>query len=131
MLIWQAVALLNTASKTVESLRSKMNELASTLPEYPVVMDMNGVGATLGPQLIAPVLHTGKPLLLLQVLIPVKMILESTYRTVCEPLKRGLPTCVKLFFRSWTVLSNDLQWMILFMPLWIKNDPKANLIMFI
>lgn len=25
-----------------------MNELASTLPEYPVVMDMNGVGATLG-----------------------------------------------------------------------------------
>ena len=136
MLIWQAVALLNTASKTVESLRSKMNELASTLPEYPVVMDMNGVGATLGPQLIAEIgdvsrLHTGKPLLLLQVLIPVKMILESTYRTVCEPLKRGLPTCVKLFFRSWTVLSNDLQWMILFMPLWIKNDPKANLIMFI
>ena len=55
MLIWQAVALLNTASKTVESLRSKMNELASTLPEYPVVMDMNGVGATLGPQLIAEI----------------------------------------------------------------------------
>lgn len=55
MLIWQAVALLNTASKTVESLRSKMNELASSLPEYPVVMDMNGVGATLGPQLIAEI----------------------------------------------------------------------------
>ena len=32
-----------------------MNELASTLPEYPVVMDMNGVGATLGPQLIAEI----------------------------------------------------------------------------
>ena len=55
MLIWQAVALLNTASETVESLRSKMNELASALPEYPVVMNMNGVGATLGPQLIAEI----------------------------------------------------------------------------
>ena len=55
MLIWQAVELLNTASETVESLRSKMNELASTLPEYPIVMDMNGVGATLGPQLIAEI----------------------------------------------------------------------------
>lgn len=55
MLIRQAVALLNTASETVESLRLKMNELASTLPEYPVVMDMNGVGSTLGPQLIAEI----------------------------------------------------------------------------
>lgn len=55
MLIRQAVALLNTASETVESLRLKMNELASTLPEYPIVMDMNGVGSTLGPQLIAEI----------------------------------------------------------------------------
>ena len=55
MLIRQAVALLNTASETVESLRLKMNELASTLPEYPVVMDMNGVGSTLGPQLMAEI----------------------------------------------------------------------------
>ena len=55
MLIRQAVALLNTASKTEESLRLKMNELASTLPEYPIVMDMNGVGSTLGPQLIAEI----------------------------------------------------------------------------
>ena len=55
MLIRQAAALLITASETVESLRLKMNELASTLPEYPVVMDMNGVGTTLGPQLIAEI----------------------------------------------------------------------------
>ena len=32
-----------------------MNELASTLPEYPIVMDMDGVGPTLGPQLIAEI----------------------------------------------------------------------------
>ena len=55
MLIQQAVSMLNTASATVESLRLKMNETAATLPEYPVVMAMNGVGPTLGPQLIAEI----------------------------------------------------------------------------
>ena len=55
LLIQQAVILLNTISATVESLRLKMNEIASTLPEYPVVMEMNGIGPTLGPQLIAEI----------------------------------------------------------------------------
>ena len=49
------MALLNTASETVESLRLKMDQTASTLPEYPVVMEMNGVGPTLGPQLMAEI----------------------------------------------------------------------------
>ena len=55
MLIRQAVAMLNTASETVETLRLKMDEAASSLPEYPVVMAMNGVGPTLGPQLMAEI----------------------------------------------------------------------------
>jgi len=55
LLIRQAVAMLNTASETVESLRLKMNETASTLPEYPVVLAMNGVGPSLGPQLMAEI----------------------------------------------------------------------------
>lgn len=55
MLIRQAVAMLNTASATVESLRQKMDAAAATLPEYPVVMAMNGVGSTLGPQLMAEI----------------------------------------------------------------------------
>ena len=55
MLIRQAVAMLNTASATVESLRSKMNETAAQLPEYPVVMEMEGVGPSLGPQLMAEI----------------------------------------------------------------------------
>ena len=54
-LIHQAVEMLNTASKTVESIRISMDQLASTLPEYPVVMAMTGVGPTLGPQLIAEI----------------------------------------------------------------------------
>lgn len=55
LLIRQAVAMLNTASATVESLRLKMDETASTLPEYPVVMAMNGAGPTPGPQLMAEI----------------------------------------------------------------------------
>ena len=55
MIIRQAVDLLNAASKTVETLRAKMDETASTLPEYPIVMGMNGVGPTLGPQLMAEI----------------------------------------------------------------------------
>ena len=42
-------------SATVENLRAKMNETASQLPEYPVVMEMEGVGPTLGPQLMAEI----------------------------------------------------------------------------
>ena len=55
MIIRQAIDLLNTTSKNVEILRAKMNEVASTLPEYSVVMAMNGVGPTLGPQLMAEI----------------------------------------------------------------------------
>jgi transposase len=55
LLIRQAVAMLNTASATVESLRLKMDETASALPEYPIVMAMNGVGPSLSPQLMAEI----------------------------------------------------------------------------
>lgn len=44
LIIKQAVEQLNTASQTVEQLRAMMNEAASRLPEYPVVMAMKGVG---------------------------------------------------------------------------------------
>ena len=55
LIIKQAVEQLNTASQTVEQLRIMMNEAASKLPEYPVVMAMKGVGKSLGPQLIAEI----------------------------------------------------------------------------
>ena len=53
--IKQAVDQLNSASSTVESLRTLMNETASKLPEYPIVMAMKGVGTSLGPQLMAEI----------------------------------------------------------------------------
>ena len=47
--------MLNTVSQTVESLRIKMDQTASALPEYPVVLAMTGVGPSLGPQLMAEI----------------------------------------------------------------------------
>ena len=55
MLVRCAIDTLNATSKTVEALRLKMDEVASTLPEYQVVIDMYGVGHTLGPQLMAEI----------------------------------------------------------------------------
>ena len=55
MLIRQAIDALNAISTAVETLRIKMNKTAATLPEYPVVMGMRGVGPSLGPQLIAEI----------------------------------------------------------------------------
>lgn len=55
LIVSQAVAQLNNTSATVESLRLLMDETASKLPEYPIVMEMTGVGPTLGPQLIAEI----------------------------------------------------------------------------
>lgn len=55
LMIKQAVDQLNSASETVESLRTLMNETAAKLPEYTIVMEMKGVGSSLGPQLIAEI----------------------------------------------------------------------------
>ena len=55
MLIRRAVEMLNIVSATVETLSKKMDETASILPEYSVVMAMNGVGPILGPQLMAEI----------------------------------------------------------------------------
>ena len=55
MLIQQAIEMLNATSKVVETLRAQMDEAASKLPEYSVVMEIHGVGTTLGPQLIAEI----------------------------------------------------------------------------
>lgn len=55
LILKQAIDQLSVASKTVEELRTLMNETASKLPEYPIVMAMKGVGPSLGPQLMAEI----------------------------------------------------------------------------
>ena len=47
LIIKQAVDQLNSVSTTIESLRTLMNETASKLPEYSVVMAMKGVGTSI------------------------------------------------------------------------------------
>lgn len=54
-IIKQAIDQLNSASTTVEELRKLMNGTAAKLPEYHVVMQMKGVGPSLGPQLMAEI----------------------------------------------------------------------------
>ena len=54
-LIRQAIDSLNAVSKTVEQLKAEMMKLSAQLPEYPVVMEMRGVGDSLGPQLMAEI----------------------------------------------------------------------------
>ena len=55
LMIQQAVAQLQASSTALAALKKQMQDLASTLPEYPVVMQMYGVGPSLGPQLIAEI----------------------------------------------------------------------------
>ena len=55
LLVEQAVSLLRATSAALVTLRQEMQSLASQLPEYPVVMEMFGVGPALGPQLMAEI----------------------------------------------------------------------------
>ncbi len=55
VIIVEAAKQLTAISRSVELYRSEMNCLAEMLPEYPVVMQMFGVGSTFGPQLIAEI----------------------------------------------------------------------------
>lgn len=54
-MVQQAVTQLKTISKTLAALQQQMQSLAENLPEYPVVMQMFGVGPILGPQLMAEI----------------------------------------------------------------------------
>lgn len=55
LLITQAASQINTISETIETLATEMKNLASSLPEYPVVIEFRGVGEILAPQLIAEI----------------------------------------------------------------------------
>ena len=55
LLIEQAVSQLRATSAALAALKQEMQSLAASLPEYPVVMKMFGVGPALGPQLMAEI----------------------------------------------------------------------------
>ena len=55
ILVEQAVSQIRATSAALAALKQEMQSLASSLPEYPVVMKMFGVGLALGPQLMAEI----------------------------------------------------------------------------
>lgn len=55
LLVAQAVSQLSAASAALAALKREMQSLASQLPEYPVVMEMFGVGPAFGPPLMAEI----------------------------------------------------------------------------
>ena len=55
ILVEQAVSRLQATSAALAALRNEMQSLAASLPEYPIVMGMFGVGPALGPQLMAEI----------------------------------------------------------------------------
>jgi len=55
LLVEQAVSQLRATSAALAALKQEMQSLASQLPEYPVVMNMYGIGPALGPQLMAEI----------------------------------------------------------------------------
>ena len=54
-LVLHAAMELSDLSMLLLDTQRKMDELASSLPEYPIVLSMTGVGKTLGPQLMAEI----------------------------------------------------------------------------
>lgn len=68
MLVQEAVRVLREVDNTLMMILTQMQELAKTLPEYPVVRAMGGVGNVLAPKLIAEIgdvrrFHSGKALI--------------------------------------------------------------------
>lgn len=55
ILVTQAISQLKANICALAALKAEMQRLASELPEYPVVMQMFGCGAALGPQLMAEI----------------------------------------------------------------------------
>ncbi len=55
VIVQEAAKQLTAISRSVELYRTEMNRLAAMLPEYPVVMQMFGIGDTFGPQLMAEI----------------------------------------------------------------------------
>lgn len=68
MLVHEAVEVLKRVNETLNTILARMKELAKSLPEYPVVRAMGGVGETLAPRLVADIgdvrkFHSSKALI--------------------------------------------------------------------
>ena len=94
MLVNQAVEVLKRVDETLNTILSRMKELAKALPEYPVVRSMGGVGDTLAPRLIADIgdvrrFHSAKALIAYAGIDPPPYESGKFHGTNRKILKRG------------------------------------------
>ena len=101
LLVQQAIAQLKATSAALAALKQEMQSLAAALPEYPVVMEMFGVGSTLGPQLMAEIgdvrrFHSKKALVAFAGIdAPLASLAKWTYTAAASP--NGVPPlCAEL-----------------------------------
>ena len=130
-IIRQAIAQLNSTSATVETIRILMNETASKLPEYPIVMQFKGIGPSLGPQLMAEIgditRFTHKGALTAFAGVDPGVNESGSYAQKSVPTsKRGSSNLRKTLFQVMDVLIKT-------MPQddsWTENVPRVNRTMF-
>lgn len=123
VMVQEAIAQLNTVSKTVEVFRAEMNRLAKELPEYETVMSLYGTGKSLGPQLMAEIgdirrfAHKGSLTAFAGVDPGANQ--SGTYEAKStRSSKRGSPELRKTLFVLMT--------MTLCFNFWTRNGPRAN-----
>jgi hypothetical protein len=68
LMVQDAVKILREVDAALHDILTRMNEIAKCLPEYTTVMDMKGVGVSIGPRLIAEIgdprrFHSAKALI--------------------------------------------------------------------
>lgn len=113
LMVEQAVSQLKATSAALATLKQEMQELASSLPEYPVVMKMYGVGSSLGPQLMAEIgdirrFHSKKALVAFAGLDSPPNDSGQVTNNHRRMTKRGSPTLRRtLFLVMSTILQNS------------------------
>lgn len=114
LLVQEAANQLTGISHSVETYRAEMNRLASMLPEYPVVMEMYGVGESFGPQLMARLetfaaLSTRNPLWPLPVSIRCRINPARRMFAVTVPRSAAHRIFARRYSTSWGFTSDARQ----------------------
>ena len=109
LLITQAVDSLNAVYDTLQILRDEMQRLASLLPEYEIVMAMQGAGSITGPQLMAEIgdvrRFTGKNALVAFAGVDAPPYQSGTFDSKSRHVsKRGSPHLRRVLFTVCSVI---------------------------
>lgn len=118
MLMLEAISSLRAINNSLNEILTRMKKLAKTLPEYPVVREMGGVGDVLAPKLIAEIgdirkLHSSKALIACAGIDPPPFQSGQFIGTQRQISKRGSATLRKVGYEVMRMLT-------------CHNEPKDN-----